>query len=431
MEYTQLTIADWLEMKANLKKELIAASASFVRIGYMLRKIQDGELYKADGYKSVADFAEAECGLTASAVSRFMAINRKYSIDGYSDRLCTEYAQLGQSKLAEMLTLPDNDMELIRPETERSTIRELKNFNRTEPAPEQVSNINRLIEEFFRGCREELTEIYRPGGIYQRRDVKALAELLNPAGNRVFRKGMFMLFLYSDVLKIKKFGSDPRNMEWEDFFDRMAEIFRNDAAADVWASHYGEEPEEAADDKREEAEDQKAQKADEGTGQAESPEGHAAKVEGPDRGAATDHPGRHEADGPGDSTGDGKDLPAAGGTEEDDPGEGSSEGRDAEDARGSMEAASPDNNLKDQPEEVFAPAQKSEESPEIKASEEVSEAPEEAAETIYYAGDTVIIRATVISAMDQRDGGGRYAVKLPSGPTIWVGRKDITGKESV
>ena len=178
-EYTQLTIADWLEMKTKLKQELLAASASFVRIGYMLRRIQDEELYKADGFKSIADFAEQECGLSASAVSRFIAINKKYSIDGYSDRLRTEFTFLGQSKLAEMLTLPDSDMELIRPETERSQIRDLKRFNKEEPEPGKVISVNQLIEAFFHDNRQELNEIFRRGGIYTMRDIKALAKNLN------------------------------------------------------------------------------------------------------------------------------------------------------------------------------------------------------------------------------------------------------------
>ena len=81
MEYVQMTLTDWMEVKHRLKMELQGVKQSFVRIGYVLRKINDQKLYENDGYKSVAEFAKAEYGLEASTVSRFMSINREYSMD--------------------------------------------------------------------------------------------------------------------------------------------------------------------------------------------------------------------------------------------------------------------------------------------------------------------------------------------------------------
>ena len=133
MEYTQLTLSDWMEMKNKLRQELQGVKQSFVRIGYALRKIDDGKLYEQDGYKSVAEFAKAEYGLEASTVSRFMSINREYSIDGYSERLREEYLDLSRSQLEEMLKLPEPDRQMITPETPREDIRDLKRFNREEP----------------------------------------------------------------------------------------------------------------------------------------------------------------------------------------------------------------------------------------------------------------------------------------------------------
>ena len=99
MEYTQLTLDDWMNMKEQLKKDLNGVAESFVRIGYMLRKIEEQQLYQKDGYDTIADFARKEYGLSSSTVSRFMAINAKYSIDGYSERLRPEFAGIGSSKL--------------------------------------------------------------------------------------------------------------------------------------------------------------------------------------------------------------------------------------------------------------------------------------------------------------------------------------------
>ena len=59
-EYTQLTLDDWLEMKENLKQDLIGVQESFVRIGYTLRTIEEQELYKRDGYETITEFAKAD-----------------------------------------------------------------------------------------------------------------------------------------------------------------------------------------------------------------------------------------------------------------------------------------------------------------------------------------------------------------------------------
>ena len=116
MEYTQLTLDDWMNMKEQLKKDLNGVAESFVRIGYILRKIEEQQLYQKDGYETIADFAKTEYGLSSSTASRFMAINAKYSIDGYSERLRPEFVGIGSSKLAEMLTMPRNreDQEISR-----------------------------------------------------------------------------------------------------------------------------------------------------------------------------------------------------------------------------------------------------------------------------------------------------------------------------
>lgn len=41
MEYVQMTLNDWIEIKQKLKQELLGVKQSFVRIGYALRQIDD------------------------------------------------------------------------------------------------------------------------------------------------------------------------------------------------------------------------------------------------------------------------------------------------------------------------------------------------------------------------------------------------------
>ena len=99
------TFRDYKEYKASLDFEIKANAEGFVRIGYLLKVARDTNILEESGYKSVAEFAQAEYGLTKDVVSRFIAINDRYSIDGYSEKLLEKYEGYGVAKLQEMLTL--------------------------------------------------------------------------------------------------------------------------------------------------------------------------------------------------------------------------------------------------------------------------------------------------------------------------------------
>lgn len=214
-EYTQMTLTEWVDMKQKLRQELLGVKQSFVRIGYALRKIDDQRLYEQDGYKSIAEFAKAEYGLENSTVSRFMSINREYSIDGYSERLRPEYLELGRSQLEEMLKLPDSDRQMIRPETPRDDIRELKRFNKEEPTAGEADDFRQLLRWFYLDNQEALKEIL--GEKEQEITEKRLAEIVNPSGKRSYRKGVFFLMMYEDKIAVKKFGATPYDMTWGKF----------------------------------------------------------------------------------------------------------------------------------------------------------------------------------------------------------------------
>lgn len=238
MEYVQMTLDDWVQMKQKLRQELIGVKQSFVRIGYALRQIDDQRLYENDGYKSIAEFAKAEYGLEASTTSRFMSINREYSIDGYSEHLRPEYTDLGRSQLEEMLKLPDSDRQMIQPEASREDIRELKRFNKTEPAAGVADDTSQLIEKFFEENKDILNEVY--SNEFDEESMSRFAEIVNPAGNRSFKKGLYFMMMYENRVTIKKFGDTPKNMSWWEFYQVMRSIFDEDAAGTrTWQNHFG------------------------------------------------------------------------------------------------------------------------------------------------------------------------------------------------
>lgn len=244
MEYVQMTLNDWIEIKQKLKQELLGVKQSFVRIGYALRQIDDQKLYERDGYKSVAEFAKAEYGIEASTTSRFMSINREYSIDGYSERLRPEYADLGRSQLEEMLKLPDSDRQMIQPEASREDIRELKRFNKTEPAAGEADDIRQLVEKFYQDHMDALNTVFSEAAEIGEPTAERFKEIVNPGGNRSYKKGLFFLMMYENRVSVKRFGSPPQDMTWEEFYQMTMDIFGASAAGPkTWQNYFDTEKE--------------------------------------------------------------------------------------------------------------------------------------------------------------------------------------------
>lgn len=252
-QYVQMTLNDWLALKGQLEAELRGAAASFVRIGFYLRKIEESEGYKNDGSATLAEWAKDNYGLSASAVSRFMAINRKYSIDGYSDQLRLEYAQYGSAKLSEMLALPDSDLEMVSPEMKREDIREIKKFNkeaakeeakaeepsadqREEPHEEQAPQAaaapelpdvlpeHKWIIEFFRENKEIMNDLYSSKA-FAEWNVDGMKEIVNPSGARTYRHRMTMVSMMEARIMVKVFPKSPAPMSWDGFFQIAWDIF--------------------------------------------------------------------------------------------------------------------------------------------------------------------------------------------------------------
>lgn len=256
-KYVQMTLNDWLALKGQLEAELRGAAAGFVRIGYLLRKIDETEGYKNDGSKSLAEWAKDNYGLSESSVSRFMAINRKYSIDGYSDQLRLEYAQYGSAKLSEMLALPDSDLQMVSPEMKREDIREIKKFNKEaakeeakaeehaadqheEPleehheeqappaaaAPElpDVLPEHQWIIEFFKANKEIMNDLYSSKA-YEEGNTEGMKEIVNPAGARTFRHKMTMVSMMESRIMVKVSVKSPAPMSWAGFFQIAADTF--------------------------------------------------------------------------------------------------------------------------------------------------------------------------------------------------------------
>lgn len=132
------------DLKGAMSTELNKAAVSFVRIGYLLKTARDTEILKETQYADVNEFASAEFGLDKSQVSRFVRINDRFSIGGYSEHLKVEYQEYGSAKLSLMLTLPDEINEELSPEYSKSDIQAIKEEYDEE---QKITDIEVMLEE--------------------------------------------------------------------------------------------------------------------------------------------------------------------------------------------------------------------------------------------------------------------------------------------
>lgn len=252
--------------KEEIRRKLRETAENFVYIGYQLKQVKVSREYEQDGYTDLIDFAMKEYGLSKDDTYRFIRINDRYSVGGDSPELDTRFKGIAQTKLSEMLNLPDSDIDLVTPETTREDIRELKRFNNQsqEDIPEnQGSDIQNIIMEFFRPAAG------RPAGALHELLMEVLAivegklqdsvltqeeliqEKINPKGNGTYRTGRYMLFLYdaSHGLKYKVFGENENHqVSYLSFAKTVHLIFKSrsqDCSLDPWENIYGKvsEPE--------------------------------------------------------------------------------------------------------------------------------------------------------------------------------------------
>lgn len=111
-----------LYIHANLK----SAARSVIAIGYYLKCVNRNELFKEAGYKDICEYAKDRFGFSASATSRYMTRNDKFSVNGNSPILDEKYKDFNKSQLQEMLSLDMEQLEKVSPDMTVVQIREMK-----------------------------------------------------------------------------------------------------------------------------------------------------------------------------------------------------------------------------------------------------------------------------------------------------------------
>ena len=208
-----------------MDREIREASEGFVRIGYLLKVARDTEILHESGFKSVTEFASSRYGLTPDIVSRYMAINDRFSEGGYSDHLKEQYQPYGVTKLAEMLTLSDEVIEAIPAEATRQEIREIKaeiaeEMQKTdievmleEPEKKLDTLAQQVLYQYFDKMPERYPNVFT--AVYQPDAEEALLEALAPTGTgmamvRVEGRGKLMFSIDGREISIVNVRSQIR-----------------------------------------------------------------------------------------------------------------------------------------------------------------------------------------------------------------------------
>ena len=153
------TVNDYESLKKALNNELNASALHFCRIGYLLKRARDERHILMDSaYSNVNEFALAEFGLDTSQVSRFIRINDRFSIGGYSEHLKSKYEGYGSAKLSLMLLLPDEINEELSPEYSKAEINTIKAEYEEE---NRISDLEVLMEDSAGVPDEFLTAVVK------------------------------------------------------------------------------------------------------------------------------------------------------------------------------------------------------------------------------------------------------------------------------
>ena len=234
------TTKTYEEFKETLDTELQKNLDSFIKIGYLLKIARDTDILYKSGYKSVTEFAAAEYNLTKDVVSRYIAINDRYSENGYGEQLRVEYRAFGVAKLAEMLTLSDEVIQSLSPELTRKEIQEVKREIKEE---EKITDMEVMLEQtpaerpefdtlaedalyqYLKENKEEFKRIFtvmEAGGKYE--DItEKLLDIIAPSGVaaktvRIPGKGKIMISIKGkdekvDFLNVRT--NEKESQEWQ------------------------------------------------------------------------------------------------------------------------------------------------------------------------------------------------------------------------
>ena len=115
-----------------IRSNLQSAVRSVIATGFYLKHIRDNELYLEAGYKNINEYAMDRFGLSASATSRYITRNTRFSRGGNSPLIDDRFKDFSKSQLQEMLGMSDEQLEQVTPDM---AVREIRSMARPKEIP--------------------------------------------------------------------------------------------------------------------------------------------------------------------------------------------------------------------------------------------------------------------------------------------------------
>ena len=137
-EVVKHTGAEWYrdvsleDAEVFIRSNLQSAVRSVIATGFYLKHIRDNELYLEAGYKNVNEYAMDRFGLSASATSRYITRNTRFSRGGNSPLIDDRFKDFSKSQLQEMLGMSDEQLEQVTPDM---TVRGIRSMARPKEVP--------------------------------------------------------------------------------------------------------------------------------------------------------------------------------------------------------------------------------------------------------------------------------------------------------
>lgn len=251
------------QFKQAFDQEIRSQADGFVRMGYLLKVARDTDILAESKYRTIAEFARGEYGLTDDTVSRMIKINDRYSEGGYSECLADRYRGFGQTLLAEMLVLSDVVVESIPPEITRAQLREVKEeikeeaaitdlevmMEDTDPQQEKIESILvKALYQYYKENYKEYPELHKAvTGAGATPEI--VMELLAPSGTgvkmvRIPGMGRYMITIRGKNQNIRVVNIRTNDLEeftWSECILALGELCKGTGSAEEdWEKCYGE-----------------------------------------------------------------------------------------------------------------------------------------------------------------------------------------------
>lgn len=150
------------DLAIGIKEALHSMERSYLKIGWILKKIKEAALYKEEGFRSIYEFARHYFDLSQSVVSRFIRIFDEFSV-GDRPELQERYRAYNFSQLAELLPMKKELRDQVTPEMSVTQIRKLKSAgtekNRKAKPEVSVDSGNRPDESPNESPKQDSREI--------------------------------------------------------------------------------------------------------------------------------------------------------------------------------------------------------------------------------------------------------------------------------